>query len=144
MGRCGCRRSAHAIRPCRASAQPGYIGWVLTNDQDGANQSAPFLVSNRGRYIWSEDAFTFEFVDGTLRVIGGNPVVGAGRSQRWRRIQHGVSRALSPTGVTPAAAMFLSPQYNTWIEMPYLPTQEAYSLCSRLARFWVSARTCHH
>src|SRR6476620_4190113 len=51
---------------------------LLTNDQDGANQSAPFLISNRGRYIWSEDAFSFEFVDGTLGVTGGNPVVGAG------------------------------------------------------------------
>jgi len=41
---------------------------LLTDDQDGANQSAPFLISNRGRYIWSEDAFSFEFVDGTERL----------------------------------------------------------------------------
>src|SRR5690348_839692 len=51
----------------------------LTDDQDGANQSAPFLVSNRGRYIWSEEAFSFEFVDGALRITGGHPVVGVGR-----------------------------------------------------------------
>ena len=98
---------------------------LLTDDQDGANQSAPFLVSNRGRYIWSEDAFSFEFVNGTLQVTGGHPVVGAGPEPTLASAFRVASRAhFPPTGETPAAAMFLSPQYNTWIEMPYEPTQD--------------------
>jgi len=98
---------------------------LLTNDQDGANQSAPFLISNRGRYIWSEDAFSFEFVDGTLGVTGGHPVVGAGPEPTLASAFRVASRThFPPTGATPAAAMFLSPQYNTWMEMPYEPTQD--------------------
>ena len=98
---------------------------LLTDDQDGANQSAPFLVSNRGRYIWSEDAFSFEFVDGTLQVTGGHPVVGAGPEPTLASAFRAASRAhFPPTGETPAAAMFLSPQYNIWIEMPYEPTHD--------------------
>ena len=97
----------------------------LTNDQDGANQSAPLLVSNRGRYIWSEDAFAFEFVDRTLRVTGGNPVVGTGRPPTLAGAFRMASRThFPPSGGTPAAAMFASPQYNTWIDMPYVPTQQ--------------------
>ena len=114
----------------------------LTNDQDGANQSAPLLVSNRGRYIWSEDAFTFEFVDSTLRVTGGNPVVGAGRPPTLAGAFRMASRAhFPPSGATPAAAMFASPQYNTWIEMPYRPTQaRSTRLCAGAAGFRVAAR----
>ena len=97
----------------------------LTNDQDGANQSAPVLLSNRGRYIWSEDPFTFEFVDSTLRVIGGNPVVGAARQPTLASAFSAASRAhFPPSGAAPATEMFASPQYNTWIEMPYGPTQQ--------------------
>ena len=32
------------------------------------NQGCPLLVSSRGRYIWSEAPFTFEFNDGRLRI----------------------------------------------------------------------------
>src|SRR5215831_7655800 len=81
----------------------------LTDDQDGANQSAPFLVSNRGRYIWSEDAFSFEFVGSTLRVTGGHPVVGAGQEPTLASAFSAASRGhFPPSGAAPAAAMFAS------------------------------------
>ena len=96
----------------------------LTNDRDGANQSAPLLLSSRGRYVWSEDAFTFEFVDGTLRFVGEGLVVGSGSEPTLAGAFRAASSAhFPPSGATPAEAMFAGPQYSTWIEMPFLPTQ---------------------
>jgi hypothetical protein len=38
----------------------------LTDDTDGANQSAPLLLSSCGRVVWSEHPFTFSFGQGYL------------------------------------------------------------------------------
>lgn len=32
------------------------------------NQAAPLLLSNKGRYVWSDEAFAFEFKDSILIV----------------------------------------------------------------------------
>src|SRR3954452_8206991 len=92
---------------------------------EGANQSAPLLVSSRGRYVWSDDPFTFAF-DGEdgLELDGAEiteTVVGATLAEAFR----GAARDHFPaSGAAPAELMFSAPQYNTWIEMPYAPTQE--------------------
>jgi len=39
----------------------------LTKDNRG-NQVVPLLISNMGRYVWSDDPFAFEFKDGNLFV----------------------------------------------------------------------------
>lgn len=36
----------------------------LTDD----NQASPLLLSNLGRYIWSEEPFTFSFNEGTITI----------------------------------------------------------------------------
>ena len=105
---------------------------LLANPDDGANQSAPLLVSNSGRFVWSELPFTFSF-DGTgqLEVIGSDVVVGAG-GDSLADAYRAVSRAFfPPAGTTPAEVMFTSPQYNTWMEMPYRPTQDAVLVYAR-------------
>ncbi|MFZ1410175.1 MAG: glycoside hydrolase family 31 protein [Micropruina sp.] len=93
--------------------------------EHGANQSAPLLLSNRGRYVWSENPFSFEFAAGVLRLEGVEidvHQVDGGLDAAF----HAASAAHFPaSGRTPAEAMFTGPQYNTWIEMPYWPTQEA-------------------
>jgi alpha-glucosidase (family GH31 glycosyl hydrolase) len=92
---------------------------------EGANQSAPLLVSSRGRYVWSDDPFTFAF-DGEdgLELDGAEiteTVVGATLAEAFR----GAARDHFPaSGAAPAELMFSAPQYNTWIEMPYAPTQQ--------------------
>ena len=89
-----------------------------------ANQSAPLLVSSHGRYVWSDEAFTFAFDGaGGLEVDGGVVVGDAGGT--LAEAFRGASRAHFPaSGTTPDLLMFTTPQYNTWIEMPYAPTQE--------------------
>ena len=36
------------------------------NRSNQNNQAAPLLVSNKGRYIWSDEPFAFSIQDGTL------------------------------------------------------------------------------
>jgi alpha-glucosidase (family GH31 glycosyl hydrolase) len=97
---------------------------VLDRPGDGANQSAPLLVSSTGRYVWSELPFTFAFDGvGGLDIVGSGVVVG--RSDGSLAAAHrAVSRRYFPaSGAIPAEQMFTAPQYNTWMEMPYRPTQ---------------------
>jgi alpha-glucosidase (family GH31 glycosyl hydrolase) len=98
---------------------------LVDHPDDGANQSAPLLVSNTGRYVWSELPFSFAFDGvGGLDVVGTGVVVGqAGDS--LASAHRAVSRRYFPaSGSIPAEQMFTAPQYNTWMEMPYRPTQE--------------------
>ena len=98
---------------------------LVDHPGDGANQSAPLLVSSTGRYVWSELPFTFAFDGvGGLDIVGTGVVVG--RSDGSLAAAHrAVSRRYFPaSGAMPAEQMFTAPQYNTWMEMPYRPTQD--------------------
>jgi alpha-glucosidase (family GH31 glycosyl hydrolase) len=91
----------------------------------GSNQSAPLLVSSQGRFIWSERPYAFDFDgEGGLEVAGTDLVLqqpGTGLGDAFR-----AATAYFPaSGSMPPAEMFATPQYNTWIEMPYRPTQKA-------------------
>ena len=99
---------------------------LADDDHGGANQSAPFLVSSAGRYIWSERPFTFAFDGvGGLELVGQDMVLGeAGRSLA-SAFRAAAAKHFPASNRTPGELMFISPQYNTWIEMPYHPTQEA-------------------
>lgn len=90
----------------------------------GANQSAPLLVSSRGRVLWSESPFAFAFADGQLTADGGAELfeVPGGTLQDAFLLASG--SFFRPSGRMPALELFDGPQYNTWIEMPYAPTQE--------------------
>ena len=94
---------------------------------NGGNQAVPLLVSSRGRFVWSEGAFAFEFDQGMLIVKsdekcpavlaeGFNDLSGAFRAAR--------ERYFPPSGTMPGELNFTSPQYNCWIEMQYQPPQE--------------------
>lgn len=92
----------------------------------GANQSAPLLVSSAGRYVWSDRPFAFAFDGaGGLDLDGTDLVVGHEGTTLGAAFRAAASRHFPPAGRPPAPLMFTAPQYNTWIEMPYRPTQEA-------------------
>jgi alpha-glucosidase (family GH31 glycosyl hydrolase) len=97
----------------------------LDDDTAGPNQSAPLLVSSRGRYVWSESPFEFAF-DGTgrLEVAGSGLVLGRGEPTLGGAFRAAAAH-FPAAGRTVAPAMIAAPQYNTWIEMPYRPTQDA-------------------
>ncbi len=90
----------------------------------GANQSAPLLISDSGRYVWSNEPFAFTFSPGRLTLRGSGIEIGAGDSTTLAGAFRAASRRhFPPAGKTPAPAMFSGPQYNTWMELPYAPTQ---------------------
>ena len=40
------------------------------NVNHGGNQASPLLISSKGRYVWSEKPFAFQFKEGELLVNG--------------------------------------------------------------------------
>jgi alpha-glucosidase (family GH31 glycosyl hydrolase) len=83
-------------------------------------------VSSAGRYVWSERAFSFAFDgDGELEVDGEDVVLGQEGSALASAFRAAASKHFPASGRTPSERMFSAPQYNTWIEMPYSPTQQA-------------------
>ena len=96
------------------------------DDHGGANQSAPFLVSSAGRYVWSERPFTFAFDGmGGLELDGQDMVLGEAGGSLASAFRAAAAVHFPASNRTPGELMFTAPQYNTWIEMPYHPTQEA-------------------
>lgn len=90
------------------------------------NQAAPLLISNRGRFVWSDEAFAFELKDGALLLYSDyekiNPVA-AGKTLRDAYLAAGKAH-FPPSGKTPNPLMFTQPQYNMWIELNYNQNQE--------------------
>jgi alpha-glucosidase len=91
----------------------------LTIDNRG-NQAAPFLLSNKGRYVWSNEPFAFEFKDGALIVHSDfekvEPVVSSGKTLRDAYVT-AMQKHFPPSGKTLNPLMYKMPQYNTWIEL---------------------------
>jgi alpha-glucosidase (family GH31 glycosyl hydrolase) len=94
-------------------------------DARPSNQSAPLLLSTHGRLVWSDRPFTFSINHGSLTIEGSNLVVRqSGNSLREAFLA--ASREFFPaSGSAPATELFAGPQYNSWIEQPYKPTQES-------------------
>jgi alpha-glucosidase len=83
------------------------------------NQAAPLLTSNKGRYVWSEEPFIFEFVNGTLIIESDFEkvnVVASGKTLRDAYVG-AKDKFFPPTGKTLNPLMYKMPQYNTWIEL---------------------------
>lgn len=89
-----------------------------------SNQVSPILISSRGRFIYSEKAFSFSFKKGILSISGEQVYLGATGGGLRSAYLALVGKAFSPVAKLPAEELFSTVQYNTWIEMPYQPTQE--------------------
>lgn len=88
---------------------------------DGTNQAQPLLLSNRGRFVWSERPFRYAFAGGTLRITEASGKLEHGTAGRsLREAFREVARRFFPAdGRMPDPIMFSHPQYNTWIELIY-------------------------
>jgi len=102
-----------------------YYRQSLAKDFEG-NQACPVLLSSQGRYIWSDEPFTFEFGDGWLFIEEHQAPITVGEGHRHLRGAYlaACERFFPPSGRIPAELSFLAPQYNTWIDMGKHPTQE--------------------
>lgn len=91
------------------------------------NQGVALLISSKGRYVWSSAPFTFSIDNGVLLIeyVQENEVFFGEGFSDLKCVHTEVSkRFFPPTGKTPDKLAFLSPQYNTWIEMFYKPSQQ--------------------
>lgn len=89
------------------------------------NQACPFLLSNKGRYVWSEEPFSYHFDDGELVIEDVPKAVKIEETGGYLRdaFRHASKMYFPPTGAIPDSRFFTVPQYNTWMEMSYQPTQ---------------------
>lgn len=93
---------------------------------DNGNQSTPFLVSNKGRYVWSQKPFRFSFRNDSLiidKAIGEIIFKQSGNNLK-SAYADASSRFFPPSGLMPDSLLFKSPQYNLWIELMYNPNQK--------------------
>ena len=97
----------------------------LSADNRG-NQAAPVLISNLGRYLWSNHPFAFEMKDGSVIIysdVEKVEAVAAGKTLRDAYLG-AMTINFPASGKTPDLLMFKMPQYNMWIELNYNQTQE--------------------
>lgn len=90
------------------------------------NQGSPLLLSSKGRYVWSEEPFSFEITNGQLELTGMTALIHADRGGENLReaFLHASQTFFPSTGTTPDKRFFNVPQYNTWMEMSYDCTQQ--------------------
>jgi alpha-glucosidase (family GH31 glycosyl hydrolase) len=89
--------------------------------ENAGNQAQPLLISNKGRYVWSEEPFTYEFKNGSLNVSSktGLIISGTAGSTLKDALLHTSVNYFPSNGKIPDALLFTAPQYNTWIELMY-------------------------
>lgn len=88
------------------------------------NQTMPLFLSDKGRYIWSEEAFSAEVRDGKFVCEGGQiEVCDAGNSLKEAYLAAMEKHFPFKSKELPKE-FFKTAQYNTWIEFLYNPTQE--------------------
>ena len=101
-------------------------GELNLSKQNFNNQGVPLFLSNKGRYVWSDEAFKFEISASVIRIESAFEevkVANAGKTLRDAYLA-ACKKHFPPTGVLPDPLLFSMPQYNTWIELMYNQNQE--------------------
>lgn len=90
-----------------------------------SNQIQPLILTNKGRYVWSEEPFAFEI--GANELIISNihaEIKTEKKGDSLPEVQRYVTQKFFPSsGKTPDSLLFARPQYNTWIELTYNQNQ---------------------
>lgn len=99
------------------------LNLLTTND---GNQTAAFLLSNKGRTIWSEQPFQFSFKNNLLKIDKAVDQVFYSKSGNTLKEAYldASHRFLPTSGNWPDSLLVTSPQYNLWIELLYNPNQK--------------------
>lgn len=97
----------------------------MIGNLDG-NQGCPFLVSNKGRYLWCDEPFAFEFSSDKLIIKNAYAeiVLGENHVDLRTAYQAACKKHFPASGKTPDLFNFTAPQYNSWIELQFNPTQD--------------------
>lgn len=85
-----------------------------------SNNCVPFLVSSKGRYIWSDEPFKMSMSEGVITLEGSGTleIKEAGSTLREAYLAANEEH-FQPSGVIPPEEFIASPQYNTWMELIY-------------------------
>ena len=80
--------------------------------------TAPLLLSNKGRYVWSDRPFAFEFQEGVLHLVSKyEPLAPVTAGKTLKEAYLAACQKHFPfDGREPASLMFTKPQFNNWIE----------------------------
>lgn len=105
-----------------AHLMPFKAGYKLDmNGDTRGNQAAPLLLSTQGRFIWSEEPFSFSIEKDRLIIKDSHaPVIIDSAGHNLKEAFHNASRRFFPSkNKMPDNLLFSRPQYNTWIELTY-------------------------
>lgn len=106
---------------------PGFVGDMFYN---GNNQIQPLLLTDQGRYVWSEEPYVFGIAEDRVIIVPQNEgtdldlktgVAGETLADAHR---YASSEFFPATGVMPPEEFLKVPQYNTWIELMYDQNQK--------------------
>ncbi len=91
------------------------------------NQSAPFLASSKGRYLYSEVGFSIEAYGGVLKLRSNKKeiILREGFATLKGAFQAAAQTHFAADGKVPPRDFFTKPQYNTWIELIYDQNEKA-------------------
>ena len=89
--------------------------------------NASLFVSDRGRWVWSDDPCCFTFKDGKMSVepTRGPVTFGKAGDSLADACRYVSKTYQQPSGKHPDLSFFATPQYCTWIELGYNQTQAA-------------------
>ena len=110
-------------QPFTASGKP-FKADLRTENK--SNQTAPLMVSSKGRYVWSDDAYKVEIQDGRLVFSGDKaPISLVKAGDTVREAFLAAAKAHFPAaGKTPDLDLIAKPQWNTWVELTYNQNQK--------------------
>lgn len=102
-----------------------YLVLDMTDNRLSLDQSAPFLLSSKGRYLRSDKPFRAVFDHGRISCTGFAPIfLSDGHENLKGAYMDACCKYFPPRGELPDEAFFRTPQYNTWIELQQNQTQE--------------------
>ena len=99
---------------------------LLTENGRTTVQSAPFFLSDKGRYIWSEKGFVAKFEDGIIDCEGEQEIVlvEAGKTLRDAFVSAKKDKFPYATKVNSNKIFYQYPQFNSWVELIKEQTEE--------------------
>ena len=83
------------------SAVTKYSNNLLGNNE--GNQAQPLLLSNKGRYIWSEKPFQFSILDGEINVAGLGVIDTGKAGATLKEVQQYVRKKYFPSDGSPSS-----------------------------------------
>ena len=108
--------------PYDANSEVSHDQWA----NDKGNQAQPILLSNKGRYVWSDFPIKYTFDKGHIQITTKVGEIQSGNAgKNLRDAYHYVTKNFfAPNGKIPKEKLFTHPQYNTWIELIYNQNEE--------------------